>query len=82
MEKAIDLDRLRRAYRGKSTLLVARGMRILRRLQHGTATIEELRRPDYLTASQAHRAIRVAREILDGSRWHLECDGVYFLTKW
>jgi len=82
MSKNIDLDRLRRAYRGNSTLLVARGMRILRRLQHGTATTEDLRRPEYLTASQAHRAISAARKILEGSDWHLECDGEYYLAQW
>jgi len=91
MSKNIDLDRLRRAYRGRPTLPCAHAMVVLRALQrHNGQTTDALMAHEHLTRSQLTRAVRVARDMISrepmgilcfkslvpGSAWK------YWLTEW
>ena len=79
--KKINLDAIRKAYKGKSTLAVARGMAVLRLLLNDECTFERIRRHEHLSSPQLERAIRAARDVLEGSGWRLACDRPAFCVQ-
>jgi len=80
--KKINLEKIRREYKGKSTLAVARGMSVLRLLVDTDCTcFERIRQHEHLSSPQLERAIRAARDVLEGSGWRLACDRPAFCVQ-